>query len=64
MTPTGKQSYKTLLFKQKETGGSVVYGNAVIRAFYLPKNVATEIGDPEEMYIELSPKSPAAEVTQ
>jgi hypothetical protein len=44
-----------LLFKQKETQGSVVYGNAVIRAFYVPKSLVEEIGTPEQMYVELTP---------
>lgn len=52
-----KQSCKTLLFKQKETQGSVVYGNSVIKAFYVPKTLVQEIGTPEEMFIELTPRT-------
>lgn len=44
-TTTTKQT-TTTLFKQKETGGSIVYGNAVIRAFYAPKTLIAELGQP------------------
>ena len=44
-TTEKQQEYRTVLFWQKETQGSHVYGNAVIRAMYIPKTVIDPMCD-------------------